>query len=425
VTAPQSQPDASDYVYDRETIRFARAILNRPYLFTIAFLIANFFVFLMMWFESGLNRLPILEPFSPQVLIAFGAKLNSLISAGHQYWRFVTPIFIHVNLVHLLVNMYSLWAIGPNVEKLYGSAKFVFFWVLTGVAGVLASYLTVRPDWHVGSVGGFIFRATDVPSAGASGALFGLVGVLFVFGIKYRHELPEGFKRAFGTGLLPVIMFNLFIGYVGRGFIDNAAHLGGFLAGALLALLVDYKRPGAHGPVPVIWHVLQLAALLLVAASFLMVERRFPVQSLKESESVAAQAAQPGGGGAAASFVANLDAVNNGRTAFFKGQDKMDASDIDRAVNALDNAPHLDDETDALRNDLKSLLARMKDFASGASGPVTRKVAESKSKEGLAISKDFAAWDERYKNWTSKESKKNGVELTTDAPPEQNSGGGK
>ena len=72
----------------------------------------------------------------------------------------------------------------------------------------------------------------DAPSAGASGALFGLVGVLFVFGIKFRHELPEGFKRAFGTGLIPMIVLNLFIGYLGRGLIDNAAHLGGLISGA-------------------------------------------------------------------------------------------------------------------------------------------------------------------------------------------------
>jgi rhomboid protease GluP len=79
--------------------------------------------------------------------------------------------------------------------------------------------------------------------------LFGLVGVLFIFGIKFRHELPEGFKRAFGTGMLPIIVINLVIGFVGRGFIDNAAHLGGLLSGAALALAVDYRRPGERAGV--------------------------------------------------------------------------------------------------------------------------------------------------------------------------------
>src|ERR671932_359806 len=94
--------------------------------------------------------------------------------------------------------------------------------------------------------------------------------VLLAYGLKCRHELPEGLKRAFGTGMLPTILINLFIGYMARGFIDNAAHLGGLVSGMALALVVGYKRPGARGPVPIAWHALQVACLLLVAASFLM-----------------------------------------------------------------------------------------------------------------------------------------------------------
>src|SRR5258708_37419798 len=134
------------------------------------------------------------------------------------------------------------------------------FWVLTGIAGVVASYLTVRPSLAVGP-GRFLFKGNDVLSAGASGALFGLVGVLFVFGIKFRHELPEGFKRAFGTGMLPIIMINLFIGYLGRGFIDNAAHLGGLVSGAILAFAVDYLRPAERTGIPVTCEVIQSAAI--------------------------------------------------------------------------------------------------------------------------------------------------------------------
>jgi membrane associated rhomboid family serine protease len=424
VAASDSQPHPSAYLQDRETIRFARAVLNRPYLFTIAFLIANFFVFLMMWFESGLHTPPILEPFSSEVLIAFGAKLNSLIISEHQYWRFVTPIFIHVNLVHLLVNMYSLWAIGPNVEKLYGSAKFVVFWVVAGVAGVFASYLTVRPDLPVSSVGRFIFKAADGPAAGASGALFGLVGVLFVFGIKYRHELPEGFKRAFGTGLLPVIIFNLFIGYAGKDFIDNSAHLGGFVAGAALALMVNYKRPGAHGPVPIIWHVLQIAMLLLVAAGFLMVERSFPAQLPRHDESTTLQDVLQEGG-PVADFVLNLNAVNEAQKVFIKTFDNNDVSDVDATLRALDSVPHLDDETDAVRNDLKSLLARVKAHAALTSKPVHPKEAKARLKEKEEINRDFQSWHAKYEKWTDDESKKLGVNLTTDESPAQNSGNGK
>jgi rhomboid protease GluP len=258
-----------------QAINFARAVLNRPHLFTIIFLIANLFVFMVMWEASGMKGNALWPGFSEVVLLAFGAKTNYLISHGHEYWRFVTPVFIHVNLPHVLINMYGLWILGPWVEKLYGSAKFVVFWVATGVAGVVASYLTVLPGSHPGVIEGFLIRAGDLPSAGASGALFGLIGVLFVFGIKYRRELPDGLKQAFGTGMLPVILLNLGIGFVGQGFIDNAAHLGGLLSGAVLASLVSYKRPGAGAGVTIAWRVSQIAALLLVFVSFFMAVRKF------------------------------------------------------------------------------------------------------------------------------------------------------
>ena len=103
--------------------------------------------------------LSMLAPLPGEVLMRFGAKLNYYIQTQHQWWRFVTPMFLHVNLLHLMVNMYSLWIVGPYVEKLYGSAKFVVFWVLTGVAGVVASYLTVRPDLAVGPIGAFHFQS--------------------------------------------------------------------------------------------------------------------------------------------------------------------------------------------------------------------------------------------------------------------------
>jgi rhomboid protease GluP len=274
--APLAQASSSVFpLHERNAINFARAVLSRPYIFTIVFLAANLFVFLLMWESSEMSTRVLWTAFPEEVLRSYGAKTNYAIHFDHEWWRFVTPIFIHVNLPHVLINMYSLWVIGPWVEKLYGSAKFVVFWVATGVAGVVASYLTVIQGSRPGLIASFILRLSDDPSAGASGALFGLVGVLFVFGLKYRRELPEGFKRAFGTGMLPVILLNLGIGFLGRGIIDNAAHLGGLLSGAAIASVVSYKRPGTPASVTIAWRVLQIAALVLVGVCFFMVVRHF------------------------------------------------------------------------------------------------------------------------------------------------------
>ncbi len=231
-----------------------------------------------MWQASDLAPSALWISFPEPVLYAFGAKTNYLVGNKHEFWRLITPVFIHVNVIHLLMNMYGLWVIGPWVEKLYGSAKFVVFWVVTGFAGVLGSYLTVIPGSHPGLLLSFLIKNHDEPSVGASGALFGLIGVLFVFGVKYRRELPEGFKRAFGTGMLPVILLNLGIGFVGRGFIDNAAHMGGLLSGAVLAGIVGYKRPGQSTGMTIAWRVAQIAALLVVAISFYFAARDFDVQ---------------------------------------------------------------------------------------------------------------------------------------------------
>jgi len=262
-------------LHERYAMSYARAILSRPYIFTIVFIVANFFVFLLMWEADGMPSSIVLGVFGEGTLLSFGAKTNYTIGYLHEWWRFVTPVFIHVNMIHLMMNMYGLWVLGPWVEKLYGSARFVVFWIVTGICGVVASYLTVIPGSRPGVVASFLIKYEDVPSAGASGALFGLIGVLFVFGLKYRHELPEGFKRAFGAGMLPVILLNVAIGFLGRGIIDNAAHMGGLFSGAALAAVVSYKRPGEPAGVTIAWRVAQIAVLLLVLVSFFFVVKNY------------------------------------------------------------------------------------------------------------------------------------------------------
>src|SRR5688500_9485098 len=93
---------------DREAMRFARAILARPNKFTIVLLVANIFVFLLMWESSGMTSevFSLAGAFSEPVLATYGAKLNYLIDQYRQWWRFVTPMFVHVNFPHLLINMF-------------------------------------------------------------------------------------------------------------------------------------------------------------------------------------------------------------------------------------------------------------------------------------------------------------------------------
>jgi membrane associated rhomboid family serine protease len=406
------QPPPRPMHADPETLRFLRAVISRPAIFTFVFLVANVFLYLLMWLSGGATG---------PVLTAYGAKLNYLIDQQGQWWRFVTPIFLHVQLppqlvepgplgvllanMHLLSNMYGLFMLGPYVEKLYGSARFVVFWVLTGVAGVAASYLAVRPEWAHGALGQFLFKPFDSPSAGASGALFGLMGVLFVFGIKYRHELPEGLKRAFGTGLLPTLLINLFIGYVARGFIDNAAHLGGLLSGMGLALAVGYKRPGARGPVAHAWHAAQAACLLLVALSFLMVARNFDAPPPRLSNLT-------GGAQGKAAVRPFIEAINAGQNALNAFVERGDAGALDAAADHLEKAPALSPEADALREELKALVARARD----AAGDKSLKQPERDGRR-RQLDADLHGWQERFSQWVAAEGGEFGVGMQKpDAP---------
>ena len=382
VGAP-SCPQRARPLYDAETVRFARAVLSRPATFTFVFLAANVFVFLLMHLAGGTEDFDVLR--------AYGAKINSLIDAG-EWWRFVTPVFLHIGWLHLFVNMYSLFMLGPYVERLYGSARFVFFWIVTGVAGVVASYFASSVGGQPGFLGRFLFRGGDGPMAGASGALFGLVGVLFVFGIKFRHELPEGFKRAFGFGMLPTILLNLAIGYT-IPFIDNAAHLGGFFAGAALAAVVGYKRPGQKASVAFAWHVLQVAALALVVVGF-------------------GQAALAAARDSKAAFFA--EAHNEGQAAFKKALKDSDAGAADRALEKLDRARPLDAQSARLLEELKTLVSRARDYARQ---PEQERASPQGQESITKLAEDFLSWEERADKWVETDGGNYGVTLGGEPPP--------
>ena len=382
---------------DRETIKFARAILKRPNKFTFFLLIVNIFVFLLMWDSSGMRSSIVLQPFSEPVLTVYGAKLNYLINAPHyQWWRFVTPMFLHINLIHLFVNMYSLLMVGPLVEKLYGQTRFVVFWIMTGIAGVVASYLSVQPRLAAGTLGSFIFKALDTPSAGASGALFGLVGVLFVFGIKFRRELPEGFKRAFGTGLLPIILINLFIGFIGRGFIDNAAHLGGLLSGAALALVVDYKRPGVSQRVTNVWRVLQILMLAVVAVSFYKVVRNFNHTALP--------AARVTLNPRTLIYLNYIGAMNELQEKASLAIHQNDRSNLPAVVEKAVSAPTPDERSEELRTKLVAILSKLNDAATAAS-PAPGQPPEGPPRMDEELVNEYTEWRKEYDVWLKEAAK--------------------
>jgi rhomboid protease GluP len=163
-----------------------------------------------------------------QVLARFGANLPALVWQG-EVWRLVASMFLHIGIVHLLVNGWALYQLGPLAETLFGSRRMLLLWLGTGLCGSLASV-----GWNTWT------GHLDVTSAGASGAIFGLIGTLIAFLLRRRDRLLPQAKA-----LLSQLVFwagvNAFLGLTVPG-IDNAAHMGGLAAGLLAGLTLRERR---------------------------------------------------------------------------------------------------------------------------------------------------------------------------------------
>jgi rhomboid protease GluP len=172
------------------------------------------------------ERLNIMGAINGQVLYRLGARQGVAILQG-EWWRLVIPIFLHVNLMHIGFNTYVLWDCGTQVEDVYGSARTLFLYVATGVLSFVWSTM-----WN-------LFTGNPYgASVGASGALMGLVGLMLAIATRrggvYMREIRAGLVRwiviIFAMGLL-------------MGGVDNAAHLGGLVAGYALGNLFEDREP--------------------------------------------------------------------------------------------------------------------------------------------------------------------------------------
>jgi len=153
---------------------------------------------------------------SSSTLIRFGANYGPAILQG-QTWRLFTSMFLHIGLAHLAFNAYALFIFGLEMEPLYSPDRYLVIYILSGLFGSLVS---------------FAYRGPQVLSAGASGAIFGIIGMNLAFFLLHREALGR-FGRAQLQSTLLVIGINLLFGFTVPG-IDNMAHMGGLVAGFAL-----------------------------------------------------------------------------------------------------------------------------------------------------------------------------------------------
>ncbi len=168
-------------------------------------------------------------------LVQLGVNYGPAVFAG-QYWRLVTSMFLHGDLIHLALNGWALYQLGALFELLLGSSRMLLVYFVAGIAGSLAS------DFF-----------TKAPSLGASGAIFGLIGALIAFLLRRRGALtPQG--KSILMQLVGWAAINVFLGFGSNAVsssgvhIDNSAHLGGGAAGLLLGFLLTERRPALPAP---------------------------------------------------------------------------------------------------------------------------------------------------------------------------------
>lgn len=164
---------------------------------------------IIMFFVSGMG-------YDTYTLVKYGANFSGLVRNGELY-RLVTYMFLHAGIVHIGLNMYSLYIIGPRVEDFFGKWKYALIYFISGICGGLLS-IGVTPN---------------VVSVGASGAIFGLFGALIYFGYNYRGYIGAMIR----SQIVPIVIYNLFMGLFIPG-IDMWGHVGGLIGGILTANMV-------------------------------------------------------------------------------------------------------------------------------------------------------------------------------------------
>ncbi|HJA65676.1 rhomboid family intramembrane serine protease [Lachnoclostridium sp. An169] len=183
---------------------------------TVSLIIVNVVVFLIMTIFGNTE--------DTMYMLEHGAMYGPYVTEGHEYYRLVTCIFLHFGIEHLVNNMVLLGALGWNLELETGKIRFLIIYFVSGIGGNIFSLF-----WDQ-------MHGQFAVSAGASGAIYGLMGALVYVVIANRGRLG----RLSSRGMLFMVALSFYFGFTSSG-VDNTAHIGGLVCGFLLAVIL-YRR---------------------------------------------------------------------------------------------------------------------------------------------------------------------------------------
>jgi rhomboid protease GluP len=366
----------------RESVPAARissdSLTNSGNFFSLIILTINIVLFVLMSIvevRNGGSGEAFIKSASNEVLRDFGGLVPSLVHSG-QWWRLVTFNFLHIGLMHLMFNSSALFSIGPQVEGIFGSQKFVFAYVGTGTASAFASYLFLPND-----------------SAGASGAIFGLIGLMAVYG----YRLGGSFGRAVMKQMLIWagigIMFGFFIGA------NNVAHIGGLVAGAALGFVLEPDAPTAAKSAS-LWNLAAIGCIALVAVSFVMAGRSYGVEQERGNQRAAAERQYQSAGEFAGLVLKARDSANESFNlkretggATLESARKS-AVELRRIARELEKSPTIDDRSAAIKTRLVELLNnRAESFEQAVNDSMFAAAVSANLDAFRAVFNDYSDWE--------------------------------
>lgn len=200
----------------KETEKREKIMTNKKTIITYLIIAINLILFILMYTNGEGSE-------NVNTLINYGANYIPLVKSG-EYIRLITCAFLHIGFLHLIFNMYSLAIVGSEIESLYGKIKYLLIYFISAIMG---SLFTV------------VFSSENTVSAGASGAIFGLLGALLYFGFTYRGYIGNNILRQ----VIPIVLVNLILGFSMPN-IGVAAHIGGLIGGYTIsmALGIDVEK---------------------------------------------------------------------------------------------------------------------------------------------------------------------------------------
>jgi membrane associated rhomboid family serine protease len=210
---------------------------------------ANSIVFVAMVALTGKWQ-GLLGEFDTDSLRGFGANVKGLTVGRGETWRLLSCTFVHANLLHIGMNMWVLRAVGETAERLFGPAMFAALYLLAGLGGSIASLRWTLAD------------APENSSVGASGAVFGVMGGLLGFALARRASVPVQVYKGLLRSALFFSVVNVALGMM-MPQVDNAAHIGGLVAGFFAGLVLSRDLPPAPQPSPA-WRLGMVSACVAV-----------------------------------------------------------------------------------------------------------------------------------------------------------------